>query len=74
MPHSVPRWVAKSAAVVVEGLWKVLRKSTAPPVHRTPVWLMGEEVTVDDTRARNELGYVGSVTRDVGLSELRLSE
>jgi nucleoside-diphosphate-sugar epimerase len=33
---------------------------------------MAHEVTVDDTKARRELGYVGKKTIDEGLAEMRV--
>lgn len=67
---TIPRWVAKSAAVMTEGWWKLWKKTSTPPVHRTPVWLMGEEVTVDDARARRELGYSNVIGVEAGLAAL----
>lgn len=41
-----------------------------PRLPYTAFHLIGEEVTVNDARARRELGYVGEVTRADGLREL----
>lgn len=62
--RSVPRWVAKAAAALTS--WMV-----RPPVTRTAVALMGGEVTVVDAKARAELGYASTVTREAGLAEMR---
>jgi nucleoside-diphosphate-sugar epimerase len=62
--RSVPRWVAKSLAAALGWL-------PAPPITRTAIAVIGGEVTVDDTKARRELGYAGKVTRDAGLAEMR---
>jgi nucleoside-diphosphate-sugar epimerase len=43
----------------------------APPVTRMSVKMIGEEVTIDDSKARRELGYEGLVTVDEGLREMR---
>ncbi|MCB9731947.1 MAG: NAD-dependent epimerase/dehydratase family protein [Deltaproteobacteria bacterium] len=67
---TVPRVIAKPVSALVEGLWVLFRRKTAPPVHRTPVWLMGEEVTVDDGLARRELGYAPAVSVAAGLAEM----
>lgn len=37
----------------------------------TAVALMGGEVTVVDAKARAELGYASTVTREAGLAEMR---
>jgi hypothetical protein len=41
-----------------------------PPLTRTAFALMAHEVTIDDTKARRELGYIGKMTIPVGLAEL----
>jgi hypothetical protein len=43
----------------------------APPVTRTAVAVVGVEVTVSDRKAREEIGYVGKVTREAGLAAMR---
>ncbi len=45
-------------ATVAETAWRVLP-------------LGGEEVTVNDAKARLELGYVGRMTHQAGLAEMR---
>jgi len=62
--REIPRWVARAVAWLTGWM-------RTPPVTRTAIALMGHEVTVDDTRARRELGYAGKVTREAGLAELR---
>ena len=41
-----------------------------PPVARFSVWASGLECTIDDSKAREQLGYVPVVTREHGLTEL----
>lgn len=67
---SIPLWLGLSLAHVCEVVWKLLRLSTTPPVTRTAVLLMGNEMTVDDSRIRSELGYTPAITRENGLAEL----
>lgn len=69
--RSVPRWVAWSMAGLAEAAWTVLPLSGEPPMTRAIVRLLGEEVTIDDGKARRELGYEGRVTVDEGLEALR---
>jgi hypothetical protein len=40
------------------------------PLTRFRVRIIGEEVTVNDAKARRELGYVGRVTRAEGLAAM----
>jgi nucleoside-diphosphate-sugar epimerase len=67
---SVPSWVARGLARAVESVWEPLGIEGTPPITFTAVKLIGEEVTVNDAKARRELGYTGRVTREEGLREL----
>jgi nucleoside-diphosphate-sugar epimerase len=62
--REIPRWAARAAAALTSWMKR-------PPVTRTTLALIGHEVTVDDAKARRELGYVGKMTREAGLAELR---
>jgi nucleoside-diphosphate-sugar epimerase len=68
--RSTPLWLALVLARVVELVWRILRLSSTPPVTRTAVLLMGNEMTVSDAKIRAELGYRPSITREAGLAEL----
>jgi len=68
---SIPRPIAKVLAGLLEGVWGALHLAGAPPLTSTLLHLMGEEVTVSDAKARRELGYTASMSRDRGLRELR---
>ncbi len=68
---SLPRWLAGVLAATVQGIWRLLRLKRRPPITRTAVKLIGEEVTVNDARARTELGYQGRVTFEQGLAGMR---
>lgn len=69
--RKVPLAVARGAAAVCEGLWRALGRTTPPPVSRGAIAAFGTEVTVDDAKARRELGYVGKVSIAAGLAEMR---
>ena len=60
----VPRWVARAAAALTSWM-------KSPPIRKVEIGLFGVEVTVDDSKARRELGYRGAVTREQGLAELK---
>jgi len=62
--RSVPRWLARVVAALTGWMKR-------PPVTRTAIALVGQEVTVVDAKARRELGYVGKVSREQGLAEMR---
>jgi nucleoside-diphosphate-sugar epimerase len=67
---SVPRPVASAVARVGEVVWRLLPLPGAPPLSRFAVWIAGLECTLDDSRARAELGYAPVVTIAEGLRGL----
>jgi nucleoside-diphosphate-sugar epimerase len=67
----LPLWLARAAAWSAEAVWRILRLKGEPPVTRSAVLLIGDEVTVDDGKARRELGYAPIISREAGLAELR---
>ena len=69
--RSVPTWLAKPAASVLEGVWNALGRSSPPPINKMTLAIVGHEVTVDDSKAHEQLGYEPVVTREEGLAELR---
>ena len=62
--RTVPRWVARTVAALTSWMAR-------PPVTKTAIALVGGEVTVNDAKARRELGYTSGVTREAGLAEMR---
>lgn len=68
--RSVPRPVASAIAVLSEILWAALRLKRQPPLTRSELKLVGEEVTVVDRKAREELGYRPVISIEQGLREL----
>ncbi|MDB5977496.1 MAG: dependent epimerase/dehydratase family protein [Nevskia sp.] len=71
--RGVPRGLIYALAAVCEFAWRTFPLKGRPPVSRTAVVLTGEQVTVNDAKARRELGYVGLVTREAGLAEMTAS-
>jgi nucleoside-diphosphate-sugar epimerase len=68
--RTLPTGVARAAAIVGEAAWRALPLKGEPPVTRTMVWLSAQEVTVDDSKARSELGYRPVVSIEDGLAGL----
>jgi nucleoside-diphosphate-sugar epimerase len=64
--RSIPLWLARTVAATTGWMKQ-------PPVTRTAVALIGQEVTVVDAKARRELGYTSHVSRERGLAEMRSS-
>ncbi len=68
---SVPAPVARALAIAGEAAWKVLPLRGAPPLTRFASWVASQECTLDDHRARAELGYAPVTSRAQGMQELR---
>jgi nucleoside-diphosphate-sugar epimerase len=66
----LPRWVARLVAAVAGPAWRWLPLPGDPPITRAALRSVGETCTLDDDKARRELGYEGKVTRQQGLAEL----
>lgn len=69
--RSLPSWLARPLARVVEGVWRALRIRRAPPMTRFAIDMMSSTVTVRTDRAKDELGYAPVVSFEAGLAELR---
>ncbi len=72
--RTVPYPVARTAARVLDRGWRVLRLKGEPPVSEAAVALGGHEVTVNDGRARREIGYVPVISVDEGIADLCSSQ
>lgn len=68
--RSVPSFVARPAAALLEGAWRLLRLRGKPPMTRFAIDMMSCTVTLRDERARRELGYRPIVAVEQGLAEL----
>jgi nucleoside-diphosphate-sugar epimerase len=67
----LPLAVARAVAAVGETAWRFLPLPGAPPVARFSVWASGLECTIDDSKARGQLGYRPVMTRDHGLTAMQ---
>ncbi len=68
--RSVPSPVLRTATGVLDRGWRVLHLRGEPPVAGVALALGVHEVTVNDARARADLGYVPVVSVDQGLTDL----
>jgi nucleoside-diphosphate-sugar epimerase len=68
--RSIPLPVARAFAAGCEWAWRTFRLPGVPLLTRPALWIIGVESTVDDSRARRELGYAPVRTIDDGLAEL----
>lgn len=69
--RSLPRRLAWRLAVGVEAIWRRFHLRATPPITRMTVKLLGEQVTLDDSRARRELGYVRRVSFEDGIRDMQ---
>ncbi|MBK8256377.1 MAG: NAD-dependent epimerase/dehydratase family protein [Polyangiaceae bacterium] len=69
--RSIPGPIARSAARVVEGAWRLFGVKKAPPMTRFAVDMMSRSVTVNTLKARRALGYRPVISVDEGMSTLR---
>ena len=69
--RNTPAPVARAAASLVEGAWRLLRRPGTPPVTRLAYWLSAQECTIDISRARRELGFEPVRSRAEGMEGLR---
>ncbi len=69
--RSIPRPLARAAANVADFIWNRFKLKSDPPITRARLKLVGEEATVNDAKARSELGYEGKISVEEGLAEMR---
>jgi nucleoside-diphosphate-sugar epimerase len=67
---SIPAVAARALATAGEAVWRALPLPGAPPLTRFASWVASQECTLDDSRARAELGYAPVVGRSAGLAAL----
>jgi len=70
--RSIPAGLARAVAGGAEGAWRLLRLRRELPLTRFRVRIIGEEVTVSDAKARQELGYAGRTSREEGLAKMEI--
>ncbi len=69
--RELPLWLARLVATVSARAWNTFHLKGSPPITPAAVKLVGEEITLNDTKARRELGYSSRVSREAGLAQLR---
>jgi nucleoside-diphosphate-sugar epimerase len=68
--RTLPLGVARPLSAAAETAWRTLPLPGEPPVTRFAVWASALECTIDDSKARRELGYEPVVTVDQGMDGL----
>jgi len=67
---TLPRPVAAFVANFVEIIWKTFGIKSRPPIAPLMIRLMGTEFSVNDEKARKELGYKNVISFDEGIQEI----
>lgn len=67
---SIPAPLAKAAARIVEGLWRVFRPTSKPPLTRFGADTMSATITARIDKARRDLGYEPRVSVSDGLAAM----
>lgn len=68
--RSVPFAIAWGIASVMEGIWRTFRLKSKPPLTRQMLRMIGKAFTLDDSKARSELGYRPVIRRGAALAEM----
>ena len=69
--RSIPTWLGAGLRAVGNRPGDPPPLPGRPPLARFTLWILTQECTIDDSKARSELGYSPPVTRNDGLAELR---
>ncbi|MDY6904667.1 MAG: NAD-dependent epimerase/dehydratase family protein [Thermodesulfobacteriota bacterium] len=70
-PSAIPRFAAKTSAIVCERVWRLLHIKKRPPITLEALNLVGSDNRIPIDRMKNELGYVPRVSYDEGLQQTR---
>ncbi|XDD49964.1 NAD-dependent epimerase/dehydratase family protein [Leptospira sp. WS92.C1] len=68
--RSVPGWLARFLARILEGVWKLFRIKNEPPLTRFSANIMSRDCTIKIDNAKKDLGYDPILTVRQGLSEM----
>ncbi len=69
---NLPGWVAKTAAFLMEPIWRLMKSHTPPPITRFGAAILTCDSILDDSKARRELGYAPVISVDEGLAQLMI--
>jgi nucleoside-diphosphate-sugar epimerase len=58
-------------AAVMEGIWRLFRIRSKPPITRQTLRMIGNDFTLDISKARRDLGYAPIVTWSQGIARMR---
>ncbi len=67
---SIPGAVARALAYVIEGIWKLLRLRSEPPLTRFAAAIMSRHCTIRIDKIRKDLGYKPAISVADGLAQM----
>ena len=67
---TIPGWLARTLGTATEATWRVLGKTSDPPITRFAAAMMSRDCTITSDKAKRELGYQPVISRSEGLREL----
>jgi nucleoside-diphosphate-sugar epimerase len=70
---SIPPSIARIGGGFAEQSWRLLNLPSCPPITTTLVDLIGGEFRIDDSRARDVLGYKNHISISEGLASLKIN-
>lgn len=70
---SVPEWAAKLVAPASEAIWRLFNLEGEPLLVESVIYVIGQELTVNTSKAERDLGYRPIVSMEQGLSEMESS-
>lgn len=68
---SLPKWLVRGASVVIEGLWRLLRRQDTPPLTRLVAYMLSSDFTIRHDKAARELGYQPVISVAEGMRALQ---
>jgi nucleoside-diphosphate-sugar epimerase len=69
--RTAPFALAWRMAGLMEGAWRLFGIRSKPPVTRQTLRMIGQDFTVDISKARRDLGYAPIISRAEGLARMR---
>lgn len=68
---SLPKWLVRSASVLIEAAWRLLRRTDTPPLTRLVAYMLSSDFTIRHNKATRELGYRPVISVAEGMRALR---
>ncbi|MGJ5094705.1 NAD-dependent epimerase/dehydratase family protein [Bradyrhizobium oligotrophicum] len=69
--RSAPFGIAWRMAAVMETVWRMFHLRSKPPITRQTLRMIGQDFTLDISKARSDLGYTPVVTWAEGIARMR---